>query len=326
MVDWDLWIVYRTVRTPTDQDICMERNASRTVAALAVVLSVLWLMPALAAAGEPAAAEGAAASEDQPTATTAPAKGAEPKAKAKAEPTAEGETAETTDEGTIRGRNLWETFSRGGPLMYPILACSLLGVAFAIERLISLRQKAVAPKNVAGQVLKAVGENGAAAGIELCEERPSALSRVLAAGLALAGNSREEMTAAMQEAGERELWHLDRFAKPLSVIAGVAPLLGLLGTVWGMIMAFDVVAAKGALGDPRELAEGIAAALLTTFAGLSVAIPCYVLYHYFRSKSDRMIVEIEETASHLAARLEALQDAHPAPAGGGRGAAPDAAH
>jgi biopolymer transport protein ExbB len=292
-----------------------------------MALAALLFLPALAAAGEPVAAKATAASEEQPAATKAPAKSAEPKAKTKAEaePAAEGETAETREEGTIRGRNLWETFSRGGPLMYPILACSLLGVAFAIERLISLRQKSVAPKDVAAQVLKAVGENGAAAGIKLCEDRPSALSRVLAAGLALAGNSREELNTAMQEAGERELWHLDRFAKPLSVIAGVAPLLGLLGTVWGMIMAFDVVAAKGALGDPRELAEGIAAALLTTFAGLSVAIPCYVLYHYFRSKSDRMIVEIEETASHLAARLEALQDAHPAPAGGGRGAAPDAA-
>jgi len=138
--------------------------------------------------------------------------------------------------------------------------------------------------------------------------------------------SREDITTAMQEAGERELWHLERFAKPLNVIAGVSPLLGLLGTVWGMIMAFDVVAAKGALGDPRELAEGIAAALLTTFAGLSVAIPSYVLYHYFRSKSDRMIVEIEETASHLVARLQgAASHAHPAPQGGGRGAAADAA-
>ena len=227
--------------------------------------------------------------------------------------------------GTIRGKNLWETLSRGGPLMIPILLCSLIGVAFAIERFVSLRQGAVAPRDLAEGVLEALSNGSRDEAIRLCRERPSSLARVLAAGLELRNAPNEEVSAAMQEAGERELWNLERFAKPLNVIAGVAPLLGLLGTVWGMIIAFDVVAQKGALGDPRQLANGIATALLTTLAGLSVAIPCYVLYHYFRDKSDRLVVEIEETASKVLAAIRGADpNENPTTPTGDRGAAPHA--
>ena len=166
-------------------------------------------------------------------------------------------------------------------------------------------------------VLEAMDKADAAEALRLCSERPSSLARVLSSGLALAGAPREEVVGAMMEAGERELWNLERFAKPLSIIAGVSPLLGLLGTVWGMILAFDVVAQKGALGDPKALAAGIATALLTTLAGLTVAIPCYIFYHYFRGRSGRMIIEIEETASHVAAALNGDPSrAHPSPARG----------
>lgn len=234
--------------------------------------------------------------------------------------------AETEEGGTIRGKNLWLTLRRGGPLMIPILVCSVVGLGFVIERFISLRQSAVAPKDLADQVLEAAHNGGLGKGLELCQDGSSSLARVLAAGLSVANGSKQEMVAAMEEAGEREMWGLERLAKPLSIIAGVAPLLGLLGTVWGMIMAFDVVAQKGALGDPKELAEGIATALLTTLAGLSVAIPCYVLYHYFRDKSDRLVVEIEETASRVVAAVKGTPaDAHPTPSGGRRVATADAA-
>ena len=267
--------------------------------------------PASAAAATPSTAAG-------PSTTTAPSSAV---AAAPAPPP-------TTDEtGTIRGKNLWETFTHGGPLMIPILICSLVGMAFAIERFVSLRRSAVAPRDLEPKVLETLEEGSADEALILCERKPSALSQVLAAGLALAGGARDDIVAAMEETAERELWHLQRFARPLSVIAGVAPLLGLLGTVWGMILAFDVVAQKGALGDPKALAGGIATALLTTLAGLTVAIPAYVLYHYFRSRSDRLIIEIEETAAHVAAALYG-SPAHANPTGprGERGAAPDAAH
>lgn len=291
------------------------------------VTTALGCIVLLAAA---VAASGGSASQSPSVGRSSPTPPEQPLAKAPKAQTATPageEPPESEAFSRIRGRNLAETFSRGGPLMYPILLCSLVGLAFAIERLVSLRRSVVAPRGLAEGVLGAVGERDMAKGLRLCEGRPSSLARVLKVGLALGGSPREEIVTAMQEAGERELWSLERFAKPLSIIAGVAPLLGLLGTVWGMIMAFDVVAAKGALGDPRQLAEGIATALLTTFAGLTVAIPCFVFYHYFRSKSDRLVAEIEETATHMAAALhEAPSHANPAPPRGGGGAASDAAH
>ena len=276
---------------------------------------LLALAVALAHAGQPTTAarpspKPATRLAAQPATATPPATAAQP-ATTPAEPDREP-TA-----GTIRGKNLWTTLARGGPLMIPILICSLVGLTFTIERFVALRQKAVAPRDLATKVLDAVESGRPAEGLSLCKESSSSLARVLAAGLALADGPRDEMVGAMEEAGDRELWNLDRFAKPLSIIAGVSPLLGLLGTVWGMILAFDVVAQKGALGDPKALAGGIATALLTTLAGLMVAIPCYILYHYFRSRSDRMIIEIEETASHVAAALHGGKSrAHPSPARG----------
>ncbi|NQT52653.1 hypothetical protein HQ576_11405, partial [bacterium] len=188
----------------------MTRRTHRTACRL--VLGCLAL-PVLLAATLAAAAEKPAPAPDENAAVApepaVPAAAATPAPATPTAPPANGDNKV----GTVGGRNLWETFSRGGPLMYPILACSVIGVAFAIERLISLRQSAVAPKHLAGKVLAAVGEEGTAAGIALCEQRPSAMARVLAAGLALVPGSREDITPAMQEAGERELWHLESFAK-----------------------------------------------------------------------------------------------------------------
>ena len=208
------------------------------------------------------------------------------------------------EHGSIIGKNLWETFLAGGILMWPILAASIIGLAFIFERAVSLRQRVVVPPGDGKAVVDAARTAGVADAERVCAGKPSALSRVLAAGLAVADRSREEVETAMQEAGEREQWQMDRFVRPLSIVSSVAPLLGLLGTVQGMIMAFDVVAQKGAMGDPRQLAAGVATALLTTFAGLAVAIPCYCFYHYYRDKTDRMIVEIEDSASHLVDALK----------------------
>jgi biopolymer transport protein ExbB len=255
------------------------------------------LAAALAAAGE----------------TQAPAKSAAPPAPtsaASAQPSsampAEGRLAEPEQlaEGSILGKNFWETFRAGGFLMWPILLCSIVGLAFAIERALSLRQKAVMPKGVAEAVLAAASHGGIDEARRLCQERPSSLTRVLGAGLAAADQPREEMLDAMEGASEREQWSMDRFNRPLTIITSVAPLLGLLGTVQGMIMAFDVVARKGAMGDPRQLAAGVATALLTTFAGLTVAIPCYCFYHYYRDKADRMLLQIEDAGAHLAHALK----------------------
>jgi biopolymer transport protein ExbB len=257
--------------------------------ALALLVCVA-LGARLAVAGEAEAPASAEASKAQPS-TAVP------------ENTRPAES-EGLPEGSILGKNIWETFRAGGFLMWPILGCSIIGLAFAIERALSLRQRAVVPKGVAEAVVRAASNGGVDDARQVCRQRPSSLTRVLGAGLAAADQPREAMLKAMEEAGEREQWGMDRFNRPLSIITSVAPLLGLLGTVQGMIMAFDVVARKGAMGDPRQLAAGVATALLTTFAGLTVAIPCYVFYHYFRDKSDRMLVQIEDTASRLVDALK----------------------
>jgi len=222
--------------------------------------------------------------------------------------------ADETAGSTILGKNLWETFLAGGVLMWPILISSIIGLAFIFERAFSLREKVVVPKGTAKAIADAVRQGNTEEARRLCEQRPSALTRVLAAGLSAAEGTMDEVLTAMEEAGEREQWHMERFNRPLSIVTSVAPLLGLLGTVQGMIMSFDVVARKGAMGDPRQLAAGVATALLTTFAGLMVAIPCYCFYHYYRDKIDRMIVQIEDAASHLADALKgAPKDANPPP-------------
>ena len=230
-------------------------------------------------------------------------------------PTAdEGSVSAEGDRGTVLGKNLWETFQAGGALMWPILATSIIGLAFIFERAVSLREKVAVPRGIADAVVAAVRDGNVAEAQRICTRKPSALTRVLAAGLAASDRTREEVLVAMQEAGERELWHMDRFNRPLTIVVSVAPLLGLLGTVQGMIMAFDVVARKGAMGDPRQLAAGVATALLTTFAGLTVAIPCYCFYHYYRDKADRMLVQIEDAAAHLVDGLKGTaRNANPTP-------------
>lgn len=257
------------------------------------LLGLLLLVSAAVASGAEAVQESGSAKAEAPKAEAAAPGG----------DTASPLPAEES-RGTILGKNIWETFLAGGILMWPILASSIIGLAFIIERAVSLRQSAVVPSGVGASVVAAVRSGDAAGAMALCQARPSALSRVLAAGLAVAERSREEVVTAMQEAGEREQWQMDRYNRPLSIVASVAPLLGLLGTVQGMILAFDVVAQKGAMGDPRQLAAGVATALLTTFAGLAVAIPCYCFYHYYRDKTDRMVVQIEDAASHLVDALK----------------------
>ncbi len=261
---------------------------------------------------------GAIAGEGPATAPpAAPPKSPPPEGATTAVPATAGAPVPAEEEhGTVLGKNLWQTFRAGGFLMWPILACSVIGVAFIIERAIALREAAIVPRGLGRAVVQAARDGARDEARELCAKRPSGLARVLAAGLAVADRSREEIITAMQEAGEREQWQMDRFNRPLSIVTSVAPLLGLLGTVQGMIMSFDVVARKGAMGDPRQLAAGVATALLTTFAGLTVAIPCYCFYHYYRDKADRMIVQIEDAASHLVDALKGSEgNANPPPQG-----------
>lgn len=196
-----------------------------------------------------------------------------------------------------------EIILAGGWLMAPILLCSTLAVAIIIERFWSLRRSKVVPEGVGATV------EGWAARHELDVahlnqlRRDSALGRVLAAALANRHRSRDVIKEAVEDTGRHVVHELERFLNTLGTIAGIAPLLGLLGTVIGMIRVFSAIMIHG-VGNANELAGGISEALITTAAGLTVAIPSYFFYRYFRGMVAEYVVSMEEQAISLISAIE----------------------
>jgi biopolymer transport protein ExbB len=194
---------------------------------------------------------------------------------------------------------IYAFLARGGILMIPILLCSVLGMAFFLERMWSLQKPRVLPAQFIERVMQALKARRYDEAETLCRDNPSAAAAILAAGLRYAGGDRSLVKEAMEETGRREMHYLERFTNALGAIATVAPLLGLLGTVTGMIRVFQRVvsqAAAGTMADPGALANGIWEALITTAAGLTVAIPIYLGYRYILSRVDRLGVELEDTS------------------------------
>ena len=181
----------------------------------------------------------------------------------------------------------------GGWLMIPILLCSVAAVAIIVERFWSLQTKKIAPMNLVAQVWQWHKSNS------LDENRIDALSansplgRILAAGLMNRNHPREVMKESIEDTGRQVVHELERFLNTLGTIAAITPLLGLLGTVIGMIKVFTSIMSHG-VGNPSVLAGGISEALITTAAGLFVAIPTLIFYRYFRGKVDALVLKMEE--------------------------------
>lgn len=191
---------------------------------------------------------------------------------------------------------MWQVFLDGGWCMWPILGCSVVGLAFYFERVVELRRKKHCPPGFGKDIVHIVDTRGVDAGLALCLEKQSSLSRVLYAALLRFGASRQEMEAAVQDEGSRLLYDLRRNCRVIGVMANQAPLWGLLGTVLGLIMAFDQVASSGALGKTELLAEGVGVALLTTAFGLIVAIPLTLFYNHAKGHADDIVRQIIEQA------------------------------
>jgi len=186
--------------------------------------------------------------------------------------------------------SLLELLRKGGVFMIPIGLCSLMGLAVVIERSVALRRKAIVP---AGFVdgLKGVFAREAddpAEGLAYCHTHDSPMARVAAAGIRKLRLDEESVENAIEDAGANEVAKLRRNLRMLYGVAAISPMLGLLGTIWGMIQAFQVASVKG-LGRATELATGIYEALVTTFGGLCVAIPALVFYYYFLGKIERIV-------------------------------------
>jgi len=198
---------------------------------------------------------------------------------------------------------MWEIVQAGGLMMWPIILCSVIAVTIVLERAWRLREKHVLPRDMMQKVWQLVETNQINDKVIAALEQSSPLGRVLAAGLASRNRSREIMMERLEDTGRHVVHELERFLNTLGTIAGISPLLGLLGTVTGIIKAFNAIQA-GAMGDPKMLSGGIAQALVTTAAGLVVAIPSLIAYRFLRGKVDRIVVEMEKDAIRLADAVE----------------------
>ncbi len=199
---------------------------------------------------------------------------------------------------------MWEIVRAGGPFMWPIVLCSIVAAAIILERFWTLQEKRVLPRDLTKRVWQLVDANQVNDKVIAALEQNSPLGKVLAAGLSNRHRSREIMMERLEDAGRHVVHDLERFLNTLGTIASISPLLGLLGTVTGIIKAFDALQA-GAAGDPRMLSGGIAEALIATAAGLCVAIPALIGYRYLRGRVEGFVIEMEKDAIKLADALEA---------------------
>ncbi len=196
-----------------------------------------------------------------------------------------------------------EVMRSGGWLMLPIVICSILSLGIILERFFALRRAVVVPSGLTVEVERALMQGRLDADRIAALRRGSVLGRVLAAGLACAAKTPARLREAIEEAGRHAVHDLERYLNALGTIAATTPLLGLLGTVIGMIKVFAAITTAG-VGDPQILAGGIYEALITTAAGLSVGIPSLMFHRYFRGRINELTVEIEQQALRL---LEALR-------------------
>lgn len=200
---------------------------------------------------------------------------------------------------------MWTYFEKGGPVMWPLLLLSVLGVTVAIWRWWVLSR---VNRNVPGfmKELRARLLKGDVEGaIQVCERHPSPVSSMVKAGLLREGRPKDEIERALEDASAHELAVLEKGLPVLATIAMIAPLLGFLGTVTGMINSFEALASVG-LNNPAAVAQGISEALITTAAGLIIAIPIQMIYNYFVTRVNALVRNMEAAALVV---LEALSDA-----------------
>ncbi len=199
-----------------------------------------------------------------------------------------------------------ELIKAGGWLMWPILLCSIIAMAIIAERFWSLRKARIAPDDLVMRVWQWQKEGRLDAERVHYLRVGSPLGMILATGLLNRKHSREVMKESIEEVGRHVAHELERFLNTLGTIASISPLLGLLGTVIGMIKVFTVITVQG-VGDPSVLSEGISEALLTTAAGLSVAIPSLMFHRYFQGRVNDLIVTMEQEALKMVEAMHGLR-------------------
>lgn len=190
---------------------------------------------------------------------------------------------------------MFELVKSGGWLMLPIILCSIVSISIIAERFWSLRREKVLPEHLVANVWNALKKNNMSRTDIEALSKESSLGKILSVGLLNRNESRERIKECIEERGREVVHDMERFLNTLGTIASISPLLGLLGTVIGMISVFAAITKHG-VGDPAVLAGGISEAMITTAAGLTVAIISLVFYRYFRRKVDGIVVIMEREA------------------------------
>jgi biopolymer transport protein ExbB len=226
-------------------------------------------------------------------------------------------TAPAPKQGLIPTTNLLEVMRGGGALMWPMAGCSVICMAFVLERLISLRSGRVIPMSFVRRFIEQLRDGSLQrnTAMEICQQNGSPIAKVFEAAVRKWGRSEIAVEQAVVDEGERVANKLRRYIRLFTALAVITPLLGLMGTVLGMIKAFNVVADSSALGRPELLAQGISQALLNTAFGLAVAIPAQSFYYYFVSRVDRLIIAMDEHAQEVVNMIsaEALENREQTP-------------
>ncbi len=212
--------------------------------------------------------------------------------------------------------DLWGIILAGGPVMIPIGICSFVALAFGIERLAVLRPRRVIPRDFVKRFIEHL-ENGKLdrdSALELCETNGSPVAEVFAHGVRKWGKPSVEVEQAIIDGGERQVSQLRKNLRVLNAVATISPLLGLFGTVVGMIMCFNQIASTSAMGKAEQLAGGIGVALITTAAGLAVAIPSLILYMYLIGRVDGLVMDMDLMAQKVVSLISLEGMADPLPA------------
>ena len=209
------------------------------------------------------------------------------------------------------GGPVFDYFWRGGLMMWPLLACSVAGLIFIIERAIALHRVKADTAEIFHNVREALLKRDLRGALATCDLHPNPVAETLKAGLLRYGRNHEEIEKAMESVALHEVSKLERGLWVLSTVANVAPLFGFLGTVTGMINSFEALAQVG-LGNPKAVAAGISEALITTAAGLMIALPVQTAYNYFTSRVNNFVLDMETSSSML---LETFNEVEEIPVG-----------
>ena len=205
--------------------------------------------------------------------------------------------------------SLFDLLKSGGPVMWPLLACSVFAVAYTFERALALRRKRLGTDELGRRVVDAARASGVSGARTVLAGDASALSRILAHALNLENARADEREKRVEDFATNEVKRLSWNLKPLLLVYIVAPLFGLLGTVWGLILCFATIATQNGLGRADLLASGVYQALVTTAAGLAIAIPTLVVYTHFKNRIERFARSTEEIYRDLDAALVAPRPA-----------------